>query len=169
LELLRHVGYVPNEIVSPDVDEIPLKKEKPELYAERIARIKAEKVLEKHKDCNILAVKSIVVVRRKIVQNPKNVEVYKRFANFCSGRSVLYISFIYFIKKDGSVSKKLVRTKAKFKYFSERDIVDYTNFVDNANVNGYCECFVKNINGSYSGILGLPLYETRNILISAGI
>jgi septum formation protein len=175
LELLKQINYVPNEIVLPNINEIPLKREKPKLYIERIARIKAEKVLKQYENSNILTIESIIVVRKKIIQSLKNIKEFEYFISLCSGRNVAYFSYIYLIRKDGIISKKLIETKVKFKHFSERDKKDIINFVkfdENVNlhnvcINGFCDCFVKKINGSYSNILGLPLYETRNIIISS--
>lgn len=175
LELLKKISCVPKNVVPADIDETPLKKEKPEDYVKRIAKLKALGVAEKYNEENILAADSIVVINRQIIQKPKDVKEIKNFLKKYSNRNVKVLTSVCFIKKDGTITQKVVLTKLKFKSLNPRDIDDCINHSLNLNcaggisIEGFCECLVKSINGSYSNIIGLPLYETRNILISAGV
>ncbi|MBR2141291.1 MAG: septum formation protein Maf [Rickettsiales bacterium] len=178
LELLNKIGVFPKLVQPADIDETPLKKEKPEDYVQRVAREKVEFVAKYHKNENILSADSIVSVNNRIIQKPKDVEDVKSFLKLYSGKNIKLYTAVYLIKKDGSISKKLVLTKAKFKHLNQRDLEDVLKEKNNAinyscagglSVEGYIECFIKRIDGSYSNIIGLPLYDVRNMLISAGI
>lgn len=175
LKLLKKINCVPKKIVPADIDETPLKKEKPEDYLKRIAKAKAVKVLEDYNGENILAADSIVVINRQIIQKPKDIEEAKIFLKKYSNRNVKALTAVCFIKKDGIFITKLVETKMKFKSLNDRDINDSIKYSTNLNCAGgisienFTECLIKKINGSYSNIIGLPLYEVRNILISCGV
>lgn len=177
LKLLRQMGAEPKSIKPADIDETPLKKEKPIDYVQRIAKLKAETIAINNPNENILSGDSIVVVNNKIIQKPKNKQDIELFLKMYSGKNIKCYSAVYFIKKNGSISKKLVLTKIKFKHLSQKDINDILNNKENLAyssagglvLEGLTEALIKSINGSYSNILGLPLYDVRNMFVSAGI
>ncbi|MBO4956558.1 MAG: septum formation protein Maf [Rickettsiales bacterium] len=177
LKLLRQIGVEPKAIKPADIDETPLKKEKPIDYVQRMAKMKAEAIAGDNQNENVLSADSIVVVRNRIIQKPKDKKEIELFLNMYSGKNVKCYSAVYFIKKNGSVSKKLVLTKIKFKHLTSKDINDVLSDEKNLAyssaggllLEGFTECLIKSINGSYSNILGLPLYDVRNMLISAGV
>ena len=177
LKLLRQIGAEPKSIKPADIDETPLKKEKPIDYVQRIAKLKAETIAINNPNENILSGDSIVVVNNKIIQKPKNKQDIELFLKMYSGKNIKCYSAVYFIKKNGSISKKLVLTKIKFKHLSQKDINDILNNEENLAyssagglvLEGLTEALIKSINGSYSNILGLPLYDVRNMFVSAGI
>lgn len=177
LKLLRQMGAEPKSIKPADIDETPLKKEKPIDYVQRIAKLKAETIAINNPNENILSGDSIVVVNNRIIQKPKNKQDIELFLKMYSGKNIKCYSAVYFIKKNGSISKKLVLTKIKFKHLSQKDINDILNNEENLAyssagglvLEGLTEALIKSINGSYSNILGLPLYDVRNMFVSAGI
>lgn len=177
LKLLKQIGIAPKNICPADIDETPLKKEKPEDYVQRMAKNKAEKIAEQYKNENILSADSIVVVRNKIIQKPKDKEDIIDFLNMYSGKNIKCYTAVYLIRKDNIISKKLILTKIKFKHLNKRDIDDVLSREENISyssagglmLEGFTECLVKSIHGSYSNILGLPLYDIRNMFISANI
>ena len=177
LKLLRQIGAEPKSIKPADIDETPLKKEKPILYVQRMAKVKAETIATNNPNENILSGDSIVVVNNRIIQKPKNKQDIELFLKMYSGKNIKCYSAVYLIKKDGSFSKKLVLTKIKFKHLSQKDINDILNNEENLTyssagglvLEGLTEALIKSINGSYSNILGLPLYDVRNMFVSAGI
>lgn len=176
LELLKSVDCEPKKVYPANIDEAPLKKEKPENYVKRISLNKALYVKSVFKDDNILSADSIIVAKNRIIQKPKNIDELKYFLTLYSGKNIKCYTSVSFIKKDNTVINKLVLTKIKFKVFNNRDINDILNeknislnTAGGIKIEGFCECLVKRINGSYSNIKGLPLYEARNILISHGI
>lgn len=177
LKLLRQIGAEPKSIKPADIDETPLKKEKPILYVQRMAKLKAETIAINNPNENILSGDSIVVVNNKIIQKPKNKQDIELFLKMYSGKNIKCYSAVYLIKKNSSISKKLVLTKIKFKHLSQKDINDILNNEENLTyssagglvLEGLTEALIKSINGSYSNILGLPLYDVRNMFVSAGI
>ncbi|MDR1498699.1 MAG: Maf family nucleotide pyrophosphatase [Rickettsiales bacterium] len=175
LRLLKQIYCTPDEVVLANIDETPLRREKPEIYVKRMAKSKAEGVAREYKNKNILAADSIIVANRQIIQKPRNSEETEIFLNLYSGKNIKSLTAVYLIKQDGSHSEKLVETKLKFKHFNQRDISDckkYNHAENRAggiNIEGFIECMIKSIHGSYSNIVGLPLYEVRNMLISANI
>lgn len=177
LKLLKQIGAEPKSIKPADIDETPLKKEKPIDYIQRMAKTKAEAIAINNKNENILSGDSIVVVNNRIIQKPKNKQDIELFLRMYSGKNIKCYSAIHLIKKNGSISKKIVLTKIKFKHLSQRDINDILNNEENLAyssagglmLEGLTEALIKSINGSYSNILGLPLYDVRNMFISAGI
>ena len=177
LNLLKDCLHCEPKLICPaNIDETPLKKEKPQDYNIRMSNTKALSIKEKFKDDNILAADSIVVVNNRILQKPKDIEELKYFLSLYSGRNVKCYTCITFIRKNGELINKLVLTKVKFKVLNNRDINDILKeeniSLDTAGgikIEGFCQSLVKKIDGSYSNITGLPMYETRNILISSGV
>ena len=177
LSLLKQINIEPKLIVPANIDETPLKKENYEVYIKRMAENKANYVANIYKNENILAADSIVVIKNKIIQKPKDIEEIKYFLNLYSGKNIKCYTAIHLIKKDKTYSKKLVLTKIKFKHLSKRDIDDIFLNEKNFNLNsagglcleGFTECLIKKIDGSYSNIMGLPLYDIRNMFISSKI
>lgn len=176
LRLLSLINCKPKDICPADIDETPYRKEKPTDYVARMSKTKAKVIKEKFPNDNILAADSIVVVRNKIIQKPKDIEELKYFLSLYSGRNVKCYTSVTFIRKDGKDINRLVLTKLKFKVFNGRDVADILkeenismNTAGGIRIEGFCQALVKSINGSYSNICGLPLYEVRNILISSGV
>lgn len=173
INLLKNINYEPRMIYPANIDETPFKKEKPEDYVKRMSSSKALFVKNIFKEDNVLAADSIVVAKNKIIQKPKDIEELKYFLKLYSGKNIKCYTSISFIKKNNDAVNKLVLTKVKFKVFNNRDIEEILddrnismNTAGGIRVEGFCECLIKRIDGSYSNIRGLPLYETRNILIS---
>ncbi len=152
-----------------------MSKEDVIIIQEVVTKAKAIKVAESYKNENILAADSIVVLNRQIIQKPYNIEETRNFLKKYSNKNVKALTAVCFIKKDGTIIIKLVETKMKFKSLNDRDINDSIKYSKNLNCAGgisienFSECLIKKINGSYSNIIGLPLYEVRNILISCGV
>ena len=175
LEILKLANYTPKKIVKPQIDETPLKKEKPICYVERIAKEKAEYIQQLNNGENILSADTIVVANNKIIQKPKDFDEIKNNLKLFSNRNIKVITAIYFINKKDIHTAKIITTKIKFKHFNQRDIDDLLKYGCDLNcaggvkVEGFMASMIKNINGEYTNILGMPLYEVRNIFISNGI
>jgi septum formation protein len=175
LELLKQVSFFPHLIISPDIDETPLKREKPRDYVLRVSKTKAERVRETYPNDNILAADTIIVVLNRIVQKLEDEEKVRRYFKLYSGRNIKALSGICFINKAGIITQKTCETKIKFKCLGKKDLDDLVKYGDifgcsgGIRMEGFCEGLVKSIKGSYSNIVGLPLYDVRNILISNGV
>ncbi|MEW4467974.1 nucleoside triphosphate pyrophosphatase [Parasphingorhabdus sp. JC815] len=173
LELLGRLGVTPDRIISPDIDETPLKGELPHDYAVRMAREKAAAV-DRADDEILIAGDTIVAVGRRILGKAEDEAQQRKFLQLISGRRHHTMSSVCIIAADGTVRTKLSDSIIKFKRFQRSEIDTYIRSGEGLGkaggyaIQGLAEAYVISISGSFSGIMGLPLYETRNLLISSG-
>jgi septum formation protein len=171
IELLNNIKIFPKKIYSSEINEDINGKENPKKYCIRVSKNKALKALEKYPEESVLSADTIVFCGNKIFLKPKNKEEAKEFLAFFSGRKHNVLTCLCLAKKN-SIKVKIVITKVSFKRLNKQEIEEYlsTNeWKDKAGayaIQGYAEKFIKRINGSYSNIVGLPLFETFNILKS---
>jgi len=169
IELLNNIKIFPKIIYSSDINEDKNSKEDPKKYCVRIAKNKALKALEKYPEEFILSADTIVFCSNKIFLKPKNKEEAKEFLTFFSGRKHNVLTCVCLAKKN-LIQVKKVMTKVTFKRLNKQEIEEYlsTNeWTDKAGayaIQGYAEKFIKRINGSYSNVVGLPLFVTYNLL-----
>lgn len=172
--LLEQIGYIPKEIVSADIDETELAHERPLAYVRRMALLKAKAVAEKRPNENILASDTIIAVGLRIIHKSKNAAEQTKVMQLLSGRNHKVISAVCLIDANGNVRQKVVITRLSMKRLSAGEIKDYVATNEWVGVCGYkiegiLAGFVREMVGSFTGVVGLPLYETRNLLIGAGI
>ena len=171
IELLNNIKIFPKKIYSSEVNEDINSKENPKKYCIRVAKNKALKALEKYPEEFVLSADTIVFCGNKIFLKPKDKDEAREFLTFFSGRKHNVLTCLCLAKKN-SIKVKIVITKVTFKRLNKQEIEEYlsTNeWKDKAGayaIQGYAEKFIKRINGSYSNIVGLPLFETFNILKS---
>ena len=171
IELLNNIKIFPKKIYSSEINEDINNKENPKKYCVRVAKNKALKVLEKYPEESVLSADTIVFCGNKIYLKPKDKEEAKEFLTFFSGRKHNVLTCLCLAKKN-LIKVKMVITKITFKRLNKHEIEEYlsTNeWKDKAGayaIQGYAEKFIKRINGSYSNVVGLPLFETFNILKS---
>jgi septum formation protein len=175
LKLLESVNIVPDLIIAPEIDETPLKAEKPEFYAKRIAKEKAvEASFAVNFDAIILAADTVVATKAKIFTKAESQQQVENFLHFYSGRRIKVHTAIAAIKIiDNCITKqatKLVTSDLKFKRLSKQDIEEYLNSVEGVGkaggfaIQGFGEALLDSISGSYSGIIGLPINQTLKLL-----
>jgi len=173
LELLSRLGVKPDRIISPDIDEAPLKAELPRDYVLRMAREKAAAVVREPAEI-LLAGDTTVAVGRRILGQAADEAEQRKFLNLISGRRHHVMSAVCVIAADGTARTKLSDSIVKFKRFQDVEIEAYIESGEGQGkaggyaIQGQAEAFVTWMSGSYSGVMGLPLYETRNLLISSG-
>ena len=173
MELLGRLGVTPDRTVSPDIDEAPHKGELPRDYVLRMAQEKAVAV-ERNDQEILIAGDTTVAVGRRILGQAGDAAEQRKFLELISGRRHHVMSAVCVIAADGTARAKLSDSIVKFKRFEQSEIEAYIATGEgNGKAGGYAiqgqaEAFVTWMSGSYSGIMGLPLYETRNLLISAG-
>jgi septum formation protein len=174
IELLKNIKIFPKITYSSEINEDIISKENPKRYCIRIAKNKALKALEKYPKEFILSADTIVFCSNKIFLKPKDKEEAKKFLVFFSGRKHNVLTCVCLAKKN-LIKVKKVFTKVTFKKLNAQEIEEYllTNeWKDKAGayaIQGYAEKFIKRINGSYSNVVGLPLFETYNLLNSQGL
>ena len=168
--LLEQIDMCPKEIVAADIDETEIKHEKPLMYVKRMAREKALAVAALRPGENILASDTIVTVGLRIIHKSQTPDDQIKVMRLLSGRNHKVISAICLVHKDGSITERISSTRLSMKRLSEDEITSYVASNEWVGVCGYkieglLAGFVKNMVGSFSGIVGLPLYETRNLLM----
>ncbi len=171
--LLEQIGFVPMKTEPANIDETPLANEKPSQYVKRMAREKALFVFEKNKQ-TVLGADTVIVCGRKIIQKSYSDDEQTKVMELLSGRNHRVLTAVCVVDKNGKIAERLNVTKIKMKKLSKQEIKEYVASKEwmgcaGYKIEGLLGAFVENINGSYSGVVGLPLYETRNLLIGAGV
>lgn len=161
-------------VEAANIDENPKKFEKPTEYVKRMALEKALAVASHHKGEVVLAGDTIVTSGKRILQKAVDDEAQKKVMHLLSGKSHKVLSGVCVVSADGKVSVKCVVTRILMKKLTEQEINDYVATHEWVGCAGYkiegCLAgLVKKIIGSYSSVVGLPLYEVKNMLNGAGI
>ena len=173
-ELLARIGLVPTRVAAPEIDETPLKAELPRDYVARLAKGKALAV-ERAPDEVILAGDTTIAVGRRILEKPADEADLRRMLGLLSGRRHHVYSGICVVGTDGKARVRVVDTVVAFKALSAAEIDRYVESGEGMGkaggyaIQGRAETFVRFLSGSHSNVVGLPLFETRTLLTSAGI
>jgi septum formation protein len=172
-DLLARIGAAPDRIASPDIDEAPLKAELPRPYAVRLAEAKA-RAIDRQDDEIVLAGDTTVSLGRRILPPADTEAVQRELLSLLSGRRHRCISAICLIDRDGCARQRVVETVVAFKRLTAAEIDAYVASGEGLGkaggyaIQGRAEALIRFISGSHSGVVGLPLFETRALLISAG-
>lgn len=175
LDLLARIGVVPDGVYPADLDETPRKAELPRVYAQRIAREKALDVAARHAGSVILAADTVVAVGRRILPKAEDTATAQSCLELLSGRRHQVLTAVTMIDASGSARHRLSATTLAFKRLSPREIAAYIASEEwrgkagGYAIQGHAEAFVRFLSGSHSGVIGLPLFETRALLVSAGV
>jgi septum formation protein len=174
LELLAQIGITPNDVLPADIDESPLAQELPRQHAARLALIKARKIAGQESEAWVIGADTVVGVGRRILPKAEDEATARRCLQLLSGRAHRVFGGVAIFSPDGKVSERLVVTRVKFKRLSEQEMQDYLNCGEwqgkagGYAIQGHAASFVAGINGSYSNVVGLPLYETTTLLSGLG-
>jgi septum formation protein len=172
--LLAQIGIEPAEIASADIDETPRDKETPRELAGRLAREKAQRVAAAKPGAFILAADTVVACGRRILPKAEDEETARRCLELVSGRAHRVFTGVALMFPEGTVAERLVETRVKVRRLSQAQIADYVasgewrGKAGGYGIQGRFEEHAISIIGSYSNIVGLPLYETANLLRGAG-
>ena len=174
LSLLRQIGFEPKKIEPADIDESEKKGEKASAYVKRMALEKARKIAEKHPGAVVLGADTVVVVGTKILHKCHTDEEQTAVMKLLSGKAHRVLSAVCVIGADGRAAVRLNTTRILMKKLSDEEIRGYVASHEWVGCCGYkiegaLAAFVTKMIGSYSGVVGLPLYETRNLLLGVGI
>jgi septum formation protein len=173
LDLLRQVGLEPTEIDPADIDETPGPRELPRAYALRMARAKLAAVAGRHPGAVVLAADSVVVCGRRILPKAETEAQARTCLGLLSGRRHRVLGGIAVGGCDGLVRTRLVETVVRFKRLETAELDDYLGcgeWRDKAGgyaIQGRAAHFVAFLSGSYSNVVGLPLFETVSLLKAA--
>ncbi len=170
-DLLAQIGIVPAKIAPTDIDETPLKGELPRALALRLA---GEKAAASKEAGFVLAADTVVGVGRRILPKTEAREEAEMCLRLMSGRAHQVITGIAVRNPEGGIQTKAVMTRVQLKRLTEREISDYLDSDEwrgkagGYGIQGRAAAFVAHLSGSYSGVVGLPIYETRALLIGMG-
>jgi septum formation protein len=171
-DLLARLGIEPAEVRAADIDETPLKGERPRDYARRMAREKALAIEDS--DHHVLAGDTVVAVGLRILPKTEDEVDARRYLELMSGRRHRVLSAIALRYPDGTVRERMSDTVVRFKPLSPQEIAAYLQGGEwrgkagGYAIQGSAEGLIAFISGSHSGVVGLPLFETRALLKSAG-
>jgi septum formation protein len=171
-ELIGRLGLVPDHIAAADIDETPALQELPRVYAKRMALEKALAV--PGEDAHVLAGDTVVAIGRRILPKAEDAATARKCLELLSGRRHHVLSAIALKAPDGTVRERLSDTSVRFKSLSGQEIDAYIaggewdGKAGGYAIQGSAEGLIAWISGSHSGVVGLPLFETRALLRSAG-
>ena len=174
LDLLAQVGVVPDRVDPADIDEAPLRDETPRRHALRLAVEKARTVVPRSAGCLVLAADTVVAVGRRILPKAETPEQAAYCLKLLSGRNHLVLTGVAVIAPDGREASRLVETRVQFKHLSDAEKADYLaggewrGKAGGYGVQGVAGGFIIDLHGSYTSVVGLPLYETLNLLQGLG-
>ncbi|MDJ1159871.1 Maf-like protein [Chelatococcus sp. SYSU_G07232] len=180
LALLQQVGIEPDALLPADVDEAPRKGEKPRDYARRVAREKAEAAVKVARsradmaDAFVVAADTAVAVGRRILPKAEIVEEAAACLRLLSGRTHRVYTGVCVVTPKGAVRERIVETRVRFKNLSRDELESYLasgewrGKAGGYAVQGLAGAFVVKLVGSYTNVVGLPLYEIVGLLGGEG-
>ena len=170
LDLLRQIGLEPDAIDPADTDETPGLRELPRAYALRMAEAKLAAVMPRHPLAVVLAADSVVAVGRRILPKAETEAEARACLGLLSGRRHRVMGGVAVGASDGTARTRLVETVVRFKRLEPAEIDDYIasdewrGKAGGYAIQGRAARFVSFVSGSYSNVVGLPLYETMGLL-----
>jgi septum formation protein len=172
LELLARLGVVPDAVVPAEIDERPRKAERPDLYARRMAAEKAAAIAEP--GSLVLAADTVVAAGRRILPKAESEAEARAALALLSGRRHRVHSAVALRDFEGRTRLRLSTSLVAFKPLSAAELDSYLasgewrGKAGGYAIQGRAEALVRRLSGSHSGVMGLPLYETRALLRAAG-
>jgi septum formation protein len=175
LDLLARIGVVPARVDPADIDESAMPGEVPRVHVARLAAEKARVVVARHADTVVLAADTVVAAGRRILPKAETEAEAKKCLTLLSGRRHRVLTAVTVIDGQGKARHRLSDTIVTFKPLSAAEIDAYLQTGEwhgkagGYAIQGHAEAFVRFLAGSHSGVVGLPLFETRALLIAAGV
>ena len=174
LDLLRQAGVEPDSIAPADLDETPLAQETPRQLALRLAQAKAGLIASQRPEAYVLGSDTVVALGRRVFGKPQDEGEARRMLSLLSGRAHRVLTAVCVRSPGGRAASRLSESRVIFKRLSNRDLdglVDcgeWRGAAGGYRIQGRAAGVVLAIQGSYSGIVGLPLYETLSLLDGLG-
>jgi septum formation protein len=172
LALLAQIGIAPDHVISPDIDETPLRNELPRDYARRLAHAKADAVPVSAEF--VLAADTVVAAGRRILPKTENEAEARGCLQLLSGRRHRVTTAVVLRAPDGRHGERVVQSQVTFARLSPDQIDAYLasgEWRGKAGcyaIQGKAATFVSFLSGSYSNVVGLPLFETAQLLRGLG-
>lgn len=172
LALLAQIGITPATIIAPDIDETPRRAELPHLYARRMARAKADAVSVPGRF--VLAADTVVAVGRRILPKAATGQEARCCIDLLSGRRHHVLTAVVLTAPDGRRIERLSESVVTFARLTEAQKIawlalgEWEGKAGGYAINGAAAAFVRFLSGSFSGVVGLPLFETAQMLRGLG-
>ena len=172
VDLLAQIGIAPDDIRPADIDEAPLPRENPREHAARLSLRKAQAVAEP--GIYVLAADTVVGVGRRILPKAEDEATVRQCLALMSGRRHRVYGGVVLVTPEGKTLTRMVTTDVRFKRLHAGEIAAYLasgewqGKAGGYAIQGRAATFVAWIGGSYSNVVGLPLYETAALLSGAG-
>jgi septum formation protein len=174
LDLLRQAGIEPDLVDPADIDETPLKGETPRRLAARLASEKAAVVAGRHPGAHVVGADTLVAVGRRILGKPEGEADARTMINLLSGRAHRVLTGVTVVAPGGRSAGRVVESRITFKRLSPPEIEGFIasrQWEDAAGgykIHQRAGAFVTDLKGSFTGVVGLPLYETMALLNGLG-
>ncbi len=175
VDLLTQVGLAPDAVDPAAIDETPLPGELPARHAMRLAEAKARAVAGRHPDAFVLAADTVVACGRRILPQALERDAARQCLTLLSGRRHRVHGGIALIAGEGRLVARRVETAVAFRRLDRAEIDEYVatdEWYGKAGgyaIQGMAARFIRTIIGSYSNVVGLPLFETVNLLAGQGL
>lgn len=173
-QLLDQVALPPDLTVPADVDETPRKGELPRPHAARLADDKAAAIAALHPADFVLAADTVVGVGRRILPKAETQDDARRCLALLSGRRHRVFTGVTLIGPDGRARRRTVETAVTFKRLGETELTTYLasgewqGKAGGYAIQGLAAAFIRAVNGSYTNVVGLPVFEVVSMLAGAG-
>ncbi|MGZ3375031.1 MAG: Maf family protein [Phenylobacterium sp.] len=174
LELLRQIGLEPDVVDAAEVDESPMSDETPRRLVQRLAADKAAAVAARHDGGYVLAADTVVALGRRVLPKAESAEEVRACLQLLSGRAHRVLTGLCAVGPNGRRAQRLVESRVHFKRLTLGDIDGYLATGEGVGkaggyaIQGRAGVFVTALQGSYSGVVGLPLYEAGALLGGLG-
>ena len=174
LDLLRQIGLEPDQVDPADIDEVPRPGELPPAHAIRLAEQKARAVMPRHPGAFVLAADTVVACGRRILPKPVDSATARSCLKLLSGRRHRVHSGIALAGPDERLTLRRVDSQVAFKRLSEAEIAAYLcsgewrGKAGGYSIQGRAAALIRWVSGSYSNVVGLPLFETAQLLAGRG-
>lgn len=174
LDLLAQIGLTPDAVMPADLDETPERDETPRRLALRLAQAKAAWGAARAPDAFILAADTVVAVGRRVLPKAADAGEVRDCLGLLSGRAHRVLTGVAVAAPGGRLAARLVETRLHVKRLTPAEIATYAACGEGVGkaggyaIQGRAGAFVISLSGSYSGVVGLPLHETANLLAGLG-
>lgn len=174
LDLLRQVGLEPDHVVPADLDESPMTQETPRQLALRLAQAKARWVAAQWPGAFVIGADTVVALGRRVFGKPQDEMEARHMIGRLSGRAHRVLTAVAVAAPDGRASSRLSESRIAFKRLTPGELDDliaceeWRGAAGGYRVQGRAAGCVISLQGSYSGVVGLPLYETLALLGGLG-
>ena len=180
LALLNQIGIEPEHLVPAHIDETPEKGELPRKLAQRLADQKA--IMAHHKartagfaeNAIVLSADTVVAVGRRVLPKTDSEDEARACLKLLSGRAHKVLTAVAVVAPAGRMASRLVETRVRFKRLTDQEVGAYLESGEwrgkagGYGVQGRAGAFVLELQGSYTAVVGLPLYETVALLQGLG-